>query len=87
VPVLLLTGPTGVEKSAALAAASSLLTDAGVPHATVTLADVARLGPAPAEDESNERVGHAISRRSGRTTRMRERSGCCSNACSRHAHS
>ena len=58
VPVLLLTGPTGVGKSAVLDAASSLLSDAGVRHASVTLSDIGRLYPAPVEDQWNERIAH-----------------------------
>jgi chloramphenicol 3-O-phosphotransferase len=56
--VLLFTGPTGVGKSAVLSAASSLLSVAGVPHASVTLSDVGRLYPTPADDEWNERIAH-----------------------------
>jgi hypothetical protein len=58
IPVLLFTGPTGVGKSAVLSAASTLLGDAGVAHAAVTLSDVGRLLPAPADDEWNERIAH-----------------------------
>lgn len=52
------TGPTGVGKSAVLSAASSLLSDAGVSHAAVTLSEVGRLYPAPVDDEWNERIAH-----------------------------
>ena len=58
VPVLVLTGPTGVGKSAVLSAASSLLSEAGVRHASVTLSDIAGLFPAPVDDEWNERIAH-----------------------------
>ena len=58
IPVLLFTGPTGVGKSAVLGAASSLLSDAGIVHAAVTLSDAGRLFPAPADDEFNERIAH-----------------------------
>src|SRR5919201_6636840 len=58
VPVLLFTGPTGVGKSAVLSAASSLLSDAGVSHAAVTLSDIGRLYPAPVEDKWNELIAH-----------------------------
>ena len=58
VPVLLLTGPTGVGKSPVLGAASSLLSEAGVLHASVTLSDIGRLYPAPGDDEFNERIAH-----------------------------
>lgn len=41
-----------------LAAASDLLSDAGVPHAAVVLSDIGRLGPVPPDDEWNERLAH-----------------------------
>jgi len=41
-----------------LAAASDLLSDAGMPHAAVTLSDLGRLGPVPPADEWNERLAH-----------------------------
>lgn len=57
-PVLLLTGSTGVGKPAVLSAASFLLSDAGVRHASVTLSDVGRLYPTPVDDHWNERIAH-----------------------------
>jgi len=42
IPVLVVTGPVGVGKSAVLAEADRLLVDADLPHATVVLAEVAR---------------------------------------------
>ncbi len=41
-----------------LSAASSLLSDVGVCHAAITLSDIGRLYPAPAQDEWNERIAH-----------------------------
>jgi hypothetical protein len=35
-----------------------LLSDAGVPHASVTLSDIGRLHPPPVDDEWNERIAH-----------------------------
>ncbi|QIS13602.1 hypothetical protein [Nocardia arthritidis] len=41
-PVLVVTGPIGVGKSAVLHAADAVLVDAGIPHATVVLEEIAR---------------------------------------------
>jgi hypothetical protein len=45
VPVLLVTGPIGVGKTAVLREADSLLIEAGVRHATVELEEIARCWP------------------------------------------
>jgi hypothetical protein len=45
VPVLLVTGPIGVGKTAVLREADSLLIEAGVCHATVELEEIARCWP------------------------------------------
>jgi hypothetical protein len=57
-PVLLVTGPVGVGKTAVLLAAGDLLTEAGVPHAAVVLEEIQRSWPAPPDDQWNERLGH-----------------------------
>ena len=57
-PVLLVTGPVGVGKTAALLAAHRLLTEAGVPHAAVVLEEIQRSWPAPPDDRWNERLAH-----------------------------
>src|SRR5258708_16161713 len=49
VPVLLVTGPIGVGKTAVLHEADSLLIDAGVGHATVELEEIARCWPEASE--------------------------------------
>ena len=57
-PVLLLTGPVGVGKTAVLLEAGRLLRDARVPHAAVILEEISRSWPAPDDDEWNERVAY-----------------------------
>lgn len=49
-PVLLLTGPIGVGKSAVLHEADALLIEASVSHATVVMEELARCWPVPPED-------------------------------------
>jgi hypothetical protein len=58
IPVLLVTGPVGVGKSAVLNEAARLLTEGQVPHATVVLQDIARSWPVPTDDEWNERMAY-----------------------------
>jgi hypothetical protein len=58
VPVLLVTGPVGVGKSAVAAEASRLLRQADVPHALVDLAWIEQCWPVPADDPENERLTH-----------------------------
>ncbi len=58
VPVLLLTGPVGVGKSAVAAEASRLLREAGMPHALVDLAWIGQCWPVPADDPWQERLLH-----------------------------
>jgi adenylylsulfate kinase len=57
-PVLVVTGPVGVGKTAVLLAAHDLLREAGMPHAAVVLEDVQRSWPAPQDDRWNERLAH-----------------------------
>jgi hypothetical protein len=56
-PVLLLTGPIGVGKSAVLHEADALLIAAAVPHATVVMKEIAGCWPVPPEDPA-QRVTH-----------------------------
>ena len=56
-PVLLLTGPIGVGKSAVLHEADSLLVEASVSHATVVLEEIAGCWPIPPETPA-QRVAH-----------------------------
>jgi hypothetical protein len=56
-PVLLLTGPIGVGKSAVLHEADALLIEASVPHATVVLEEIAGCWPFPPEG-AVQRVTH-----------------------------
>lgn len=58
IPVLLVTGPVGVGKTAVLLEAHRLLNEGHVPHATVVLEEIERCWPVPAEDEWNERVAY-----------------------------
>jgi hypothetical protein len=58
VPVLLITGPVGVGKSAIAAQAAWLLREADVPHALVDLDQIEQCWPVPADDPWNERVSH-----------------------------
>ena len=53
-PVLLVTGPVGVGKSAVLREADQLLIEAQTRHATVELEEISRCWPAPAEAESRQ---------------------------------
>jgi chloramphenicol 3-O-phosphotransferase len=50
VPVLLVTGPIGVGKTAVLREADTLLTESGTRHATVELEEIARCWPHAIED-------------------------------------
>jgi len=54
VPVLLVTGPVGVGKSAVLHEADALLVKAGVRHATVELEEIARFWPGAANNQDSE---------------------------------
>ena len=56
-PVLLLTGPIGVGKSAVLHEADALLVHASVSHATVVMEEIARCWPVPPE-EPVQRIAH-----------------------------
>jgi chloramphenicol 3-O-phosphotransferase len=56
-PVLLLTGPIGVGKSAVRHEADALLIEASVSHATVVLEEIAGCWPVPPEDPV-QRVTH-----------------------------
>jgi hypothetical protein len=56
VPVLVVTGPVGVGKSAVLHAADAILVTSGGRHATVELEDIARVWPHP----RTERGGAAV---------------------------
>lgn len=56
IPVLVVTGPAGVGKSAVLHKADQLLVEAQIPHATVVLEEIARFWPARQEPESRERM-------------------------------
>src|SRR5215831_6218406 len=56
-PVLVLTGPIGVGKSAVLHEADALLIEASVSHATVVLEEIAGCWPVPPEDPV-QRVTH-----------------------------
>jgi hypothetical protein len=72
--VLLVTGPVGVGKSAVLQEADALLAQAGVPHATVVLEEIARSGPADPDDPHNDGRSRTssstmVSARSGRWPR------------------
>ena len=58
VPVLLITGPVGVGKSAVAAEAGRLLREASIPHALVDLAWIEQCWPVPAGDPWNERLTH-----------------------------
>jgi predicted kinase len=58
IPVLLVTGPVGVGKTATVMEANRLLDEADVPHATIVLQEISRSWPAPAEDEWNERLAY-----------------------------
>src|SRR5215470_1912304 len=58
VPVLVITGPVGVGKSAIAAEAAWLLRQADVPHALVDLDRIEQCWPVPADDPWNERVSH-----------------------------
>jgi DNA polymerase III delta prime subunit len=58
VPVLLVTGPVGVGKTTVAHEASSLLSDAHVPHALVDLARIGACWPPPHDDPWNERLAH-----------------------------
>src|SRR5262249_58275196 len=62
-PVLLVTGPVGVGKSALLHEADQLLVEAQIRHATVELEEIARCWPAPAEPESRQSIIPQQSRR------------------------
>jgi len=57
-PVLVITGPVGVGKSAIAAEAAWLLRQADVPHALVDLDLIEQCWPVPADDPGNERVSH-----------------------------
>jgi energy-coupling factor transporter ATP-binding protein EcfA2 len=58
VPVLVITGPTGVGKSTIANEAAWLLRQADVPHALVDLDRIEQCWPVPADDPENERVSH-----------------------------
>jgi hypothetical protein len=58
VPVLVITGPVGVGKSAIANEAAWLLRQADVPHALVDLDRIEQCWPIPADDPENERVSH-----------------------------
>jgi pimeloyl-ACP methyl ester carboxylesterase len=57
-PVLLVTGPVGVGKTAVLLEAHHLLAKAEIPHAAVVLEEIARSWPPPADDEWSERIAY-----------------------------
>ena len=59
VPVLLVTGPVGVGKTAVTGEAARLLSDAGIPHAMADLAVIGGCWPPPADDRWNEELIHA----------------------------
>lgn len=59
VPVLLITGPTGVGKSTVGSEVFRLLREADVPSAFVDLAALGNGYPAPSDDPWNERLIHA----------------------------
>ena len=58
VPVLLVTGPVGVGKTAVAGEASRLLREAGVPHAMADLAVIGVCWPPPGDDPWNEVLIH-----------------------------
>jgi len=57
-PVLLVTGPVGVGKTAVLHEADRLLTKGQIPHATLVLEAIGQSWPVPADDEWNERIAY-----------------------------
>src|SRR5258708_31282558 len=57
-PILLVTGPVGVGKTAVLHEAGRLLEEADIPHARVVLEEIARSWPVPADDEWHERMAY-----------------------------
>lgn len=59
VPVLMITGPVGVGKTAVTGEASRLLGEAGIPHATADLAVIVSCWPPPCDDPWNEVLIHA----------------------------
>jgi hypothetical protein len=59
VPVLVITGPVGVGKSAVLHEADVALVEAGIVHATVVLEEIARCWPVAASEVGTEPVGYA----------------------------
>ena len=59
VPVLLVTGPVGVGKTAVTGEAAQLLSEAGIPHAMADLAVIGQCWPPPADDQWNEELIHA----------------------------
>jgi hypothetical protein len=58
VPVLLVTGPVGVGKSAVLHEAGELLIRAEIPHATVVLEEIARCWPAGTHEPPAEPIAY-----------------------------
>lgn len=58
VPVLLLTGPVGVGKSAVLHEADELLIRAEIPHATVVLEEIARCWPTGTHEPPAEPIAY-----------------------------
>ena len=56
VPLLVVTGPVGVGKTTVALEMSSLLGEAGVPHAVVDLDALSWCYPAPADDRFNSRL-------------------------------
>jgi dephospho-CoA kinase len=58
VPVLLITGVVGAGKTTVTAEASSLLRQAGIPHAVVDLAVIGGCWPTPPDDQWNEGLIH-----------------------------
>lgn len=58
IPVLLVTGPVGVGKSAVLHEADELLTGAEIPHATVVLEEIARCWPPATDDRRDDPIAY-----------------------------
>jgi hypothetical protein len=58
IPVLLVTGPVGVGKSAVLHEADALLSGAEIPHATVVLEEIARCWPPATDDRRDDPIAY-----------------------------